>query len=156
MAVRHASHHEHRPMRIAPNALRRANLGVAVFAGLNAVGGGVGLIVNGLGIPASQLEGTPFDSLLIPGLLLALVVGGSMLVAAAAVWRNDPRAARATMLAGAIMLGWIAVESLMIGDGRGLQATVALMALLTIALGLLQTRADRPDARRGAPSPESV
>jgi hypothetical protein len=66
--------------------VRRALLGAEVFVGLNAVAGGVGLIVNGLGIPKDQLAGTPFDSFLIPGLLLSIVVGGSMLGAAWAVW----------------------------------------------------------------------
>jgi hypothetical protein len=39
------------------------------------------------------------------------------------------------MGAGGIMLGWIAVESLMIHDGRPLQVTVAALALVTLALG---------------------
>jgi hypothetical protein len=117
------------------SVVRRALLGVEVFSGLNAVAGGVGLIVNGLGIPKDQLAGTPFDSFLVPGLLLSLVVGGSMLGAARAVWTRHPRAGLVSMGAGGIMLGWIAVESVMIHDGRPLQVTIAALALVTLALG---------------------
>jgi len=114
---------------------RRALLGVEIFAGLNAVGGGIGLTVNGLGIPKAQLGGTPFDSFLLPGVLLAGVVGGSLLGAAVALWRRHPLGGLASVGAGAIMLGWIAVESLMIHDGRPLQVTVAALSVATLALG---------------------
>jgi hypothetical protein len=39
------------------------------------------------------------------------------------------------MVAGAVMLGWIVVESMMITDGRPLQMAVALFSIVTIALG---------------------
>lgn len=39
------------------------------------------------------------------------------------------------MVAGGIILGWIAIESLTIRDGRPLEVTVALLSLLTLALG---------------------
>jgi hypothetical protein len=127
---------------------RRVLAGVEILAGTTALVGGVGLIVNGLGIQRSQLADTPFDSLVLPGLLLSLVVGGSMLVAAAAVWRDHPRAGLASIGAGGIMLGWIAIESLMIHDGRPLQISVALLSLLTLALGWWLGRADQQRSRR--------
>lgn len=59
-----------------------ALLALTSFSALTAIGGGVGVLVTGLGIPKSQLEGTPFDSFLVPGLLLAIAVGGSLATAA--------------------------------------------------------------------------
>jgi len=123
--------------------LRWTTLAVTLFAGMNAVGGGAGLLVNGLGMPKAQLADTPFDGFLVPGVLLGVVVGGSMLVAAIATWRRSRRAGAMTIGAGAIMLGWIAVEATMIHDGRPLQVAVALLALLTLGLGWLQRRLDR-------------
>ena len=137
--VRHAIHHGDSPVK-QPRVARRALLGVELFAGLNALGGGIGLIANGLGIPKEQLADSPFDSFLVPGLLLSFVVGGSLLGAAIAVWRRHPSGGLASLGAGAIMLGWIAVESLMVHDGRPLQVAVAALALVTLVLGWQLTR----------------
>jgi hypothetical protein len=148
MTVHHVRAHA-RPANPEPRGargLRWTTLAVTLFAGMNAVGGGAGLIVNGLGMPTSELHDTPFDSFLVPGLLLALVVGGGMLAAAVATWRRTRRAAEVTIGAGAIMLGWIAVETVMIDDGRPLQIAVALVALVTLGLGWLRLRLDRAKA----------
>jgi hypothetical protein len=145
MTVHHVRAHT-RPADPEPRGvrgLRWTTVAVTLFAGMNAVGGGAGLAINGLGLPKGQLVGTPFDSFLVPGLLLAVVVGGGMLAAAVATWRRSRRAAEATIGAGAIMLGWIAVEAVMIDDGRQLQIAVALVALLTLTLGWLRLRLDR-------------
>lgn len=107
---------------------------------MNALGGGIGLVINGLGIPKAQLEDTPFDSFVVPGLFLAIVVGGTMLGAAWATWRRSLWADEATLLAGGTMLGWIIIESGMIHDGRPLQAAIALLALLTLVLGGIRMR----------------
>lgn len=115
--------------------LRVATVAVTGFSAINAVAGGIGLLVNGLGVPREQLDGTPFSSFTIPGLLLAVVVGGSMLTAAISVWQRVPWAGSVAMVAGAVMLGWIAIESVMINDGRVLQVVVAMLSLLAIALG---------------------
>ena len=115
--------------------LRRSLVAVTGFSAVNAVTGGIGLMVNGLGVPPEQLEGTPFHSFTIPGLLLAAVVGGSMATAAIFAMKHLPSSGNVAVVAGAVMLGWIAIESVMITDGRPLQATVAILSLATIALG---------------------
>ena len=81
-----------------------------------------------------------FDSFVVPGLLLGIVVVGSMLGAAWATWRRSRWADGATLFAGGIMLGWIIIEMAMIHDDRPLQAAIALLALLTLALGGLRMR----------------
>jgi hypothetical protein len=120
--------HPHRRTRIALIA-------VTGFSALNAIAGGIGLVVNGLGIPEEDLAGTPFDRFTVPGLVLAVVVGGSMLTALVAVLQRAPRAGHVAMVAGAVMLGWIVVQVLMISGGRPLQVAVALFSLATIGLG---------------------
>jgi hypothetical protein len=111
-----------------------ALLAVQVVVGISAVGGGIGLIVHGLGIPRAELAGTPFDTFLIPGFILAFVVGGSLLAAAWSVWMRRPGAPLASLAAGGILLGWIVIETAMIESGRDLQATVLVLALLEIGL----------------------
>ena len=110
-------------------------IAVTGFSAVNAIAGGIGLLINGLGVPREQLEGTPFDSFAVPGLLLAVVVGGSMATATISAWQRVPWAGMTAMVAGSVMLGWIAIESIMITEGRPLQVTVAVLALATISLG---------------------
>jgi hypothetical protein len=70
--------------------MRRALIAVTGFSALNAVAGGIGLMVNGLGVPESQLDGTPFATFTMPGLILAGIVGGSMATATVSAWQRVP------------------------------------------------------------------
>ncbi len=85
-----------------------------VFVALTAVGGGVTVAAGVDKFPADWLIGTPFGSYLIPGLILAVVVGGSAVVAAVAALRGLDAGALASVLAGAILLGWLAGERLIL------------------------------------------
>lgn len=113
---------------------------IQLFVGITALVCGLGLMVNGLGIPREQLQGTPFDSFVIPGLILAIVVGGSLIAAAWMTWRRSSLASRASLIAGCILLGWIMVEATMIDDGRVLQVIVCVLALLVIWLAWISKR----------------
>jgi hypothetical protein len=86
----------------------------SVFVALTAVGGGITLAIGIDKFPAGWLVGTPFASYLIPGLILAVVVGGSAAVAAVAVLRRADVGALTSMLAGAILLGWLIGERLIL------------------------------------------
>ena len=113
-----------------PTTLFVAEL-VMGFVALNC--GGL-LAFDGLGMPSSTLDRSPFDSFLIPGLLLAGVVGGSMLLAARMTWFLHPMAPIVSLLAGGILFGWILVEAVMIHDGRPLQLAIAIYAVVVIRL----------------------
>jgi len=83
-------------------------IGLLAFVGLAAVGGGIGLMVaNGSGLPADTLSYSLFDSFVVPGLLLAIVVGGSQLVAAYLLLANRRHGLATSLLAGFILLAWI-------------------------------------------------
>ena len=76
-----------------------------ILMGLAAVGGGVGLILtNGLGMPVEWLEGSPFGSYTIPGVVL-LAVGIINLVSAAAVLRHHRWGAPASVVVGIMWVG---------------------------------------------------
>jgi hypothetical protein len=93
------------------------------------------LMVNGLGMPQSTLDQSPFDDFLIPGMTLALIVGGSLLISARLIWIKHQLAQLFSVLAGWILLGWIVIESLMVPDGRPLQAAIFIYAFIIINLG---------------------
>jgi len=86
----------------------------SVFVAVTAVLGGIALAAGIDKFPATWLIGTPFRSYLMPGLILAVVVGGSATAAAvAALCRSNPGAV-ISMLAGAVLLGWLAGERLIL------------------------------------------
>jgi hypothetical protein len=79
------------------------------FVALTAVGGGL-LMVAGIDrFPPEWLEGSPFSDYTLPGLILTLV-GVVAAVAALAAGRRVDRAAVASAFAGAVLVGWIAGE----------------------------------------------
>lgn len=106
---------------------------VELFVGLMAVPCGILLAVNGLGMPRDVLADSPFDSFVIPGLILT-AVGATLLGAAWAVWTRHPRAQLASIGARCVLLGWIVVEAAMVSDGRDLQLADFAAAVLTIGL----------------------
>jgi len=87
---------------------------VHAVVGFAAVGGGIGLVRNGLGMPEEWLLSTPFDNWVIPGVLLAIGVGGSQLLAAALLSTHDPQARSASMAAGVGVAAWIVLQSLLL------------------------------------------
>lgn len=84
---------------------------VSVFNALSALGGGIGMVIaDGLSMPRSLLADTPFTTFTVPGLILALVVGGTQ---AAAAWQLLTRRGSALLwsaVAGFGMLIWIVAE----------------------------------------------
>lgn len=87
-----------------------------LFIGLGAVGGGVGpILTNGMEMPHDWLTDTPFDSYRVPGIILALAVGGGNLTAAWMLWRRRPLTPAAPLAGGCIPLGWMSVQLALIG-----------------------------------------
>lgn len=105
-----------------------------VFVGVGAVAGGIGVATNGIGFPVEWLEGTPFRSYVIPGLVLMFVVGGSQLAAAIAVWRRRWWGTVASLAAGLILAGWISVQVAIIGLVSWLQPFYFALGLLVAGL----------------------
>ena len=90
-----------------------------LFMGAMAVACGVilmaGLADDVLGMHTDLLEGTWFSSYVLPGLILAAVVGGSQFLAAYALWRREAWDMLASFATGAVLMGWIAGEVLLLG-----------------------------------------
>jgi hypothetical protein len=108
---------------------------ILVIQAVGAIGGGAVLVISPDGDlmqqPLSQLEGSPFDSYLIPGLILLVVLGIAPLVAAIGVWLRRPWAWWLAGVVGCGLLIWIAIE-LTIIDYHWLQPTYFGMGLAII------------------------
>lgn len=141
------NHHAPTPKR--PRALLQLLVGTGVLAVLS----GLALVVRSDGrwlrLPIELLDHTPFGSYLIPGLVLAGVVGGVQLWAGRSVWRLQPGHLSHAAIAAAILGGWIAAQALMVGP-VWLQLPFFVIAIVELMLvGAAVPRADG-HSRKGA------
>ena len=117
-------------------------IGLEIFLGVGAIGGGAALMLGPRGeiipLPISALAGTPFGSYLVPGLILFTVLGVGPLGAAALAWRRHPIAPSLALGVGLALLIWIAVQIALIGYSSDppLQAVYLVLGFLIAFVGL--------------------
>jgi hypothetical protein len=104
------------------------------FIALTAIVSGVAILTGGLQMPLELLRSTPFSDYTIPGLLLAIVVGGSSLVAATTVFIHREFVVLLSVAAGLIMAGWITVQVAMLGLVSWLQVLYFVLGVLIFGL----------------------
>lgn len=112
----------------APVAARAVLVVLEVLLGASAVYGGIGLVTGSLGMSDDWLAGTPFASWLLPGIALLVVVAVPMLGAALLEVRGHRLAPAASVLAGVLQVGWIAVQLLIMQRYFVLQPVVLVVA----------------------------
>lgn len=107
------------------------------FAGVTALAGGLEMMIWPVQSPWAQgpsaallLGATPFATLFVPGLILALFVGLPNGVAAVLAWRRSRHSETAGFLSGLLMTGWIGVEVTLIA------MPVAALQMIYFCLGL--------------------
>jgi hypothetical protein len=89
----------------------RALVVVSLFHALSAVGGGIGMVVaDGLSMPKSLLVDTPLATFLLPGVILAVVVGGTQTLASVRLLQHGRSALVWSAVAGFGMVIWIVTE----------------------------------------------
>ena len=104
------------------------------FAALNAFGGGYYAISGAKGVPLEWLQGSPFESYLVPGLILFGIVGGAFLVASVAVLRRLRFAKSATYSSVLIVSVWLLVQMVIIGYVSWMQPATAAVSLIIFFL----------------------
>ena len=129
---------------IEHRGIRLTLLLTQAFVALTALAGGAVLMIGALDAgfssswtpPTAYLEGSPFSSYLVPGVILAVVVGGGHVFAFAELERRRPWALLAAAAAGFALLVWIFVQMALIPFSV-LQAVYFGAGLLEIGLVLL-------------------
>ena len=114
-----------------------------MFGAINAFAGGYSGVSGAPGVPLAWLAGSPFADYFIPSLILFVVVGGALALAALAVIARFRSARRSAVIAGAVVLGWIVVQVAIIGYVSWMQPATFLggVAVLALAWGLPSSRA---------------
>lgn len=121
----------HLPVPRAMSLVHRLVFWLCLFTGLTAIGGGISLLAGVNVPPSSMLEQSPFESYLVPGLLLLLVVGMGNLAAAALEARRIAHSELAVSVAGAAVMVWIATQLVMIRTFSWLQVLYFAVGVVT-------------------------
>ena len=108
-------------------------LGLLLFNGFTAVVGGLALMTDWIPEQASWVRDTDFTSNYFPGVILMAVVGGSSLVAAAALVKRSDGWQLASIVAGTIMMFWIIGEVASIRGFHFLQVIYLVTGALVVA-----------------------
>ena len=118
-------------------AMRIAIFVLVVFGALTTLAGGIGLLTGAIAAPLNWLEGSPFVDYTIPGLALAVIVGGSMIFAAVTILTGHEIGVLASGFAGLAMMIFEIVEVPVIDPYAGNSLSLAIsLQIFFIALGL--------------------
>ena len=113
---------------------RDVMLTILSFNAVTALVGGVALVFGLVDLPEGWLRNSFFDSYVVPGLILAVVVGGSSLLAFIAYLYHYGKAPLLGLLSGLIMIGWVLSQIIVIQQSAWLQllylATGALVSVM--------------------------
>lgn len=132
----------------------RVLVSLLFFGAVSSFGGAVlAIVFNGAGVPLDQLAGTWFSSVLVLGLILGIIVGGTQLVAAFVLLKRRHWGLLAAAVAGFAMLIWIFTELAVLGYswlqsvyfGLGMLELLLVLALLGIAPGVVSPAQSSPE-----------
>lgn len=90
--------------------IRFALFVVDLSAAVSAVIGGVAVALDADHFPREWLAGSPFGDYVLPGAILAVLVGGAAALAALATARSPRIGAPVSIVAGLVLVGWIVGE----------------------------------------------
>ncbi len=107
---------------------------VLALVALCAVYGGVGLVRDGMGMPADWLENTPFPSWTLPGVALLATVALPQAVACWLTGTGHRWGAVAGVLAGTGLCLWIGVQLLVLQRYFFLQPVIFALGLVEVGL----------------------
>ncbi|MBC7292550.1 MAG: hypothetical protein H5T84_00340 [Thermoleophilia bacterium] len=116
--------------------LRNVVIGLDLFVGVTALIGGIYALTGAKSVPREWLRGTFFQSYKVPGLVLLVVVGGSMLTAVTMLLTGVRVARIISLEAGVVLIGWILVQMAMIGYRSPLQPLYLILGLAVVVMSM--------------------
>jgi hypothetical protein len=139
---------------VGSGRIRFALFVVDLSAAVSAVIGGVAVALDVDHFPREWLARSPFSDYVLPGAMLAVLVGGSAAIAAVATARFPRVGAPVSVVAGLVMVGWIVGELAVLNQNTAstsprsvVEPIYFVVGLAMAALGLiLWCRGRRPPA----------
>ena len=132
-------------------ATHRLLVGLHAVIGIAAIGAGQAFVRDpsggALGMSTEWLERSPFPEFRVPGLFLAVVISGTNLMSALALYRRHPLAPPASFATGLLLVAWIAIQTAIIGFRHWSQALWWFTFVFVTTLALRNRRAT--GGRRG-------
>ena len=117
--------------------MKKLLIALLLFLGITAAMGGIQLIrTNGMGMPMSSLQNTPFSSFIMPGFILLFIVGGTSLLAAFLHIKNHKYAIEASVTAGFGIQIWVTTELFMLTHRSFLQAIFFTLGVIILILSM--------------------
>ena len=116
--------------------------GLDALIALLALWGGLELAVGAAAfqLPTEWIAPLGLHSWVLPGIALIVLIGGSMAVAAVASWQGIRHAAETSIGAGAILLGWLALQFVLFGLQVPVQIITTVLAVAVVAIGAFAAR----------------
>ena len=114
-----------------------------LFQGISGLIGGIALVIDPSGellqMPLSMLEGSPFDTFLIPGIILLTILGIFPMCVVYGLWVRLNWAWMGSLLVSVALIIWIGVEIWMVGyhTEPPLQLIYGLLGLILLVLVLM-------------------
>jgi uncharacterized BrkB/YihY/UPF0761 family membrane protein len=115
-------------------------IGLILFQGISGLFGGFALIIDQTGellqMPLSMLEGSPFDTFLIPGIILLTVLGIFPMMVFYGLWKRSNWAWMGALTVSVALIIWIGVEIWMVGyhSEPPLQLVYGLLGVILLIL----------------------
>ncbi|MFE6922433.1 hypothetical protein ACFVAV_15435 [Nocardia sp. NPDC057663] len=100
-----------------------------------ALAGALGLIIGALTLGPEAQDRLPWQSPILAGVSLALVVGLPMTVVALTATHRDPRTPQTTMAAACALIVWILLQLLVLRELSWVQPVCVILAVAVAALG---------------------
>jgi hypothetical protein len=113
------------------NGKSKTLLGLLLFNGFTAVGGGLALMTDWIPEQATWVRETDFPSNYFPGVILMAIVGGSSLIAAIAMLKRSDGWQLTSIVAGTVMMVWI------IGEAASIRGFHFLQVIYLVTGGLV-------------------
>jgi hypothetical protein len=135
-------------MEVRMNGKRKTLLGLLLFNGVTAAGGGLALMTDWIPEQASWVRETDFPSNYFPGVILLAVVGDSSLIAAIAMVKRSDGWQLTSIVAGTVMVFWIIGEVASIRGFHFLQVIYLVTGALVVWFTPAATDRARPPQRR--------
>jgi hypothetical protein len=132
--------------------LRLTSISLLLLTAINATVAGVLFIIDpsgrGMGMNVSYIKDSPFNSYLIPGIVLLIVNGLLNFIAAYFVLKTKPFASLWVIIQGILLSGWIVIQVIMMKDISMLHIIMFTIGIILTMSGFLLLALIRKDANR--------